>query len=929
MLGTGLRFLLGASILVALYAISQRDFLVFHCLTEAFSICIAIAVFAIFWNTRQFLDNGIYLVIGLGCLFAGVLDLVYIFAYHGMSVFPGADGNIALQAKTVAQWYVSLSCLAAALFLRRKINQNLALFVYSTLLALALASIFYWRVFPACLTEDARVTPFERMGLVVSCSAYVGALLLLVRNRREFDGYVFGLLAATLIAFFIEDSACAVATEMNGFARTVAHLCQVVALYFVYKAFVQVGLTKPYDLLFRSQQQSAEALERQQQFLETVLDNAQSGIIACDANGVPTLSNRAFREFHGIRREGTFADRREKLFDLYHADGKTLMRLEESPLFRALRGEHIHDAEVVVVPKIGPRRTMVASGEPLLGKDGANHGAVLAVHDITDRKRAEEALRQSEEGLRLVLEACGFGWWNIDLVTGAMTADDRCKALFGLPPATEPSFALFLAQILPEDHPVAEQHLAEATIRASDCEAEYRTIWPDGSLHWLLIKGRSFHDVPGRPFFRGVVMDMTSRKRAEDALRESEERYRRLFETESDAIFVMDCQSLRIEDANAAALSLYGYSRQECLALGISDLSAEPERTLETIGRRETHTPLRRHRKKDGTVFLVEIVGSYFEYQGARSTSPPFATSPNACGPRRRCGPAKSVTEFWSRAFRNSPGKRVPMARTSTAINVGMSTRGSLPPRSTTTVGWPRFIPTTCPPRSSACGANDKGEPSEIEYRVRRAADGSYRWHLSRTVPVRDQDGRITGWIGCATDIEDLKQAQEILKLAHDEQLQRHQAELAHVARLSMMGELVASLAHELTQPLHAINGYACGSVRRVRKRLEEDPELVAALEQISKEAVRAAEVIRRVRAFVRKRKPCPAKVFVNHLIEEILPFSKAELERRHAKMVLDLAEFAGGDCGPDSDRTGYHEPRSQWLGSHGRHAGRQPTLGY
>ena len=53
MLGTGLRFLLGASILVALYAISQRDFLVFHCLTEAFSICIAIAVFAIFWNTAS------------------------------------------------------------------------------------------------------------------------------------------------------------------------------------------------------------------------------------------------------------------------------------------------------------------------------------------------------------------------------------------------------------------------------------------------------------------------------------------------------------------------------------------------------------------------------------------------------------------------------------------------------------------------------------------------------------------------------------------------------------------------------------------------------------------------------------------------------------------------------------------------------------
>ena len=145
-----LPILLGILSLAGLYAISRYNFLLFHCLAEAFSIVIAIAVFAIFWNTRQFLDNGVYLVIGFGCLFAGVLDLIYIFAYPGMSVFPGADGNIALQAKTVAQWYVSLSCVCAFPFLRRKINQNLALFVYSAILALALGSIFYWRVFPDC-----------------------------------------------------------------------------------------------------------------------------------------------------------------------------------------------------------------------------------------------------------------------------------------------------------------------------------------------------------------------------------------------------------------------------------------------------------------------------------------------------------------------------------------------------------------------------------------------------------------------------------------------------------------------------------------------------------------------------------------------------------------------------------------------------------
>ena len=329
-----LAILLGMLSLAGLYAISRYNFLLFHCLAETFSIIIAIAVFAIFWNTRQFLENGLYLVIGLGCLFAGVLDLIYIFAYEGMSVFPGADANLALQGKTAAQWYVSLSCVCAFLFLRRKINQNLALSVYSALLALALASIFYWRVFPDCYVEGAGQTLFERIGLVISCCAYLGAVGLLIGNRHEFDRHVFKLLAAILITFFVEDLASAVATDINGFAKTIAHLCQVVALFFVYKAFVEVGLRKPYDLLFRSQQQSAEALERQQQFLEAVLDNAQSGIVACDANGVLTLFNRALREVHGLPQQHIPAEQWAEHYDLYHPDGKTRMRTKELPLFR-------------------------------------------------------------------------------------------------------------------------------------------------------------------------------------------------------------------------------------------------------------------------------------------------------------------------------------------------------------------------------------------------------------------------------------------------------------------------------------------------------------------------------------------------------------------------------------------------------------------
>jgi C4-dicarboxylate-specific signal transduction histidine kinase len=104
------------------------------------------------------------------------------------------------------------------------------------------------------------------------------------------------------------------------------------------------------------------------------------------------------------------------------------------------------------------------------------------------------------------------------------------------------------------------------------------------------------------------------------------------------------------------------------------------------------------------------------------------------------------------------------------------------------------------------------------------------------------------------------------------------------------MGEMAAGLAHELNQPLQAVVNYARGSVRRLLRRNEKDEELLSALRQISEEANRAAEIIRRVRGFVHKRNPQAVKVSVNGLIEEVVLLSKAEIQQRHAAVVFDLA---------------------------------------
>ncbi|MBN1310239.1 MAG: PAS domain S-box protein [Anaerolineae bacterium] len=100
------------------------------------------------------------------------------------------------------------------------------------------------------------------------------------------------------------------------------------------------------------------------------------------------------------------------------------------------------------------------------------------------------------------------------------------------------------------------------------------------------------------------------------ALRESEEKYRHLFEMESDALFLINNQTGQILEANAAASELYGYSRDELLQKKNTDLSAEPEETRKTVDTHTTRVPVRYHRKKDGTVFPAEITGRFLTWWG-------------------------------------------------------------------------------------------------------------------------------------------------------------------------------------------------------------------------------------------------------------------------------------------------------------------------
>ncbi len=170
-----------------------------------------------------------------------------------------------------------------------------------------------------------------------------------------------------------------------------------------------------------------------------------------------------------------------------------------------------------------------------------------------------------------------------------------------------------------------------------------------------------------------------------------------------------------------------------------------------------------------------------------------------------------------------------------------------------------------------------------IEHRVVHP-DGAVRWLSIQASVNFEGEGparRAVLVIGTSQDITDRKDAEQ--------RQQRHEAELAHVARIATMGEMAASLAHELNQPLQAVITYADGSIMRLAKQPDKDEQLVSTLEQISHEAKRAGQIIRRIRGFVEKRQPQVSEVLVNELVDDCIRLNHGELERRRIHVVMEL----------------------------------------
>jgi PAS domain S-box-containing protein len=270
--------------------------------------------------------------------------------------------------------------------------------------------------------------------------------------------------------------------------------------------------------------------------------------------------------------------------------------------------------------------TMLALNERKRARHLAEANAALE-REVSQRRQAESALRDSEDRLRLALSAGEMGTWDWDLGSDALRWDDRLFELFGIRPEQFRGVgAEALAAIHPEDRPRVESSIARSVGRHEPLREQFRVVHSDASLHWLAALAQPLETANGKGRLIGVAFDITAHKQAEQelerrvvertrALHDREARLRAILETASDAILTIDEGGL-IESVNPATEHLFGYTAGEMIGQPVEMLMPAASEGEHYFLADCAKTGVKRlvalgqeleARRKDGTTFPVEL----------------------------------------------------------------------------------------------------------------------------------------------------------------------------------------------------------------------------------------------------------------------------------------------------------------------------------
>lgn len=328
-----------------------------------------------------------------------------------------------------------------------------------------------------------------------------------------------------------------------------------------------------------------------------MVENARDGINITQ-NGDFKYVNKAFCDMLGYTREElccTIAS------DLLAPSDKERMMTQHFMRMQGL-GQYGIDY-TTLLHKNGSEVTIEFSVSPITFQ--GENASFISIRDITERKRMQEKLEQSEQKYRNLVENAHDGIVINQFGKFKFVNPAFCRMIeYSEEELVENDFINFLAE--DDRERLTQYHKLRMEGDRNHLIYEAKGVAKSGRIIHFEIN-TSYIEYNGHPATFIIMRDHTDQKALEDTLRASEKKYKRLFEAESDAIFLIDKETGRILDANPAATQIYGYSHEEFLNLKNTEISAEPEKTRESTANDHNFVPIRYHKKKDGATFAVEI----------------------------------------------------------------------------------------------------------------------------------------------------------------------------------------------------------------------------------------------------------------------------------------------------------------------------------
>jgi PAS domain S-box-containing protein len=520
------------------------------------------------------------------------------------------------------------------------------------------------------------------------------------------------------------------------------------------------------------------------QRFETLISNLYAGVAMVSEDGTIEHINQALCDLYhlpdppGSLRGLTSEELIGKIAGAYASPEEAVGRIRDL----ITRGEPVRGYEVVM----RDGRTVMVDYIPILDRDGKRQGRIWHHQDITGRKRMEDALRESEEKYRRLISD-SFDAVVVHQDGRIVLANGAAVRILG---AGSPS-GLVGRPILDLVHPEFRDTVAERVRQLSQFPEgtapliEEKFVRSDGTaVDAEVMATATQHD--GRPAVMVMFRDITERRRVEDALRESEEKYRLVVEHSQDAIYIH--RSDRILFANTRASELTGYTHEELMGIRVWDLVHPDDRAglVENAQNRfagEDVPPgfTARLLTKDGLMRTCEFFVNLVVYQGApailgiaRDITERVRAADEMASLQQRTAESQQMLQqvlntvpvrvFWKDTDLRYLGCNVPFAR-----DAGFSAPAGMIGKDDFGMGWRE--------QAERYRADDRkvirtGVP-EIGYEEPQTTpDGNRIWVRTSKIPLRDRDGTITGVLGTYEDITERKQAEESLR--ESEEKYRH-----------------------------------------------------------------------------------------------------------------------------------------------------------